>query len=138
MKLKPSDLIPVEPISTVMSPAFVDYRDDSSPYGLRGGVASVPVSSYPPSELGELTRKARVMARLTLSEVAHELEIGVADMSGLERGSLTLGQHEWDHVGATIERMRCARERAVVVNPYSLGRGMTLGDKGRQGGKADG
>lgn len=57
--ITPVTLIRHQPIGTSTGYALVDWRDDSSPYGLRGGVGKVTRTTYAPSPEGEAFRTAR-------------------------------------------------------------------------------
>lgn len=80
------ELVYHDPVSSSTSPAFVDWQDDSQPYGLGGGVRMVTTPVYERSAEGESFRQWRLIRRLTLSGVAKAAGISVADASGLEYG----------------------------------------------------
>ncbi len=99
MKLAP---IPVEPIGSHKSMAFVDGHDaKGQPFG---GLREVTVEDYPEEHVkrGALFRVARQAAGLSLGEAARALGVGVVELSGLERGSVTLSEEDW---GAAVTAM---------------------------------
>ena len=92
----PFRLIDVKPTGTHTGPAFVEYKDRR-----KSGLELVTSSSYPPSAMGEALRTLRVHEDpfMNLVETKKITGIGLADFSGLERGSKTLeSEAEWDRL----------------------------------------
>lgn len=96
-------LIPVTPITTKLSWAFVTLKCDcpGQPHDNHdGGLQQVPVDVFPENPLGDELRDARVYGagHVHLGAAARRLGITVVEMSGLERGRFTLS--EVDHAVA--------------------------------------
>lgn len=92
------DLIPVAPIRSEPSMAFVDGTDIS-------GLRVVQTAIYPASPLGETLRARRVECALTLREAAKILHISPSEFSALECGKLSMSKNDWDRAIAmfTVE-----------------------------------
>lgn len=93
--------LPVVPIGTQRSGAFIDGRDPATGRAF-GCFAQVDFPVYPPSPAGAELRRARVTAGLSLREGARRLAVRVVEMSDLECGASTF---------ATAEEWVEARER---------------------------
>lgn len=87
-------VLPVEPIGTNRSPAFVDWYDEKSGT-MKGEFREVDMPAYPLSPCGEAMRHLRVLAGLSLRDAAKMFGISAVDLSSLERGSAKLSDEEW-------------------------------------------
>lgn len=103
--ITPVTLIRHEPIRTSTGLAFVDWRDDSVPYGMSGGVRAVTSSVYARSDDAERFRRWRVDQRITASDVAKAAALGIVDAFGLERGECSPACG-WDALRAIVLRWR--------------------------------
>lgn len=99
----PLQLITRQPVEQRTTMAFVDRRDDSAPYGLRGSFEEVTLPTFAPSPSGERLRKSRVMVDLSIGDAARTLGITAAELSGLEHGRYDLSAEDWDRVFDAIE-----------------------------------
>lgn len=96
--------IPVKPVSTRRSGAFVDGVDPKT--GKRfGRFETVDFPVYPPSHDGRELRAERVRLGLSLRDGARLLGLGLVELSGLETGS---------HTFATAEEWAEARRRLLA------------------------
>ena len=100
--MKQWNVIPVTPLGHRPGMVFV-----------RGGMEPVTMPEYPPSPNGVRLRNARIGTRIgpkedgykSLGEAAHGTGISVAELSGLENGSHTMADEEWERLIAEVGKM---------------------------------
>jgi len=96
----PMKLRPVEPVGTERSYCHMNRGDQPHTWEY----VDFPVYPKAQMERAKALRKARVDADLGLRDGAKLFGLRPVEMSGLERGSLTVDDNEWEEMLATIER----------------------------------
>jgi hypothetical protein len=89
---KPITLIPVPPLRTTTSLAFVTRSTDTEGEG--GGMEQVPWTTYPESPLAVEMRRLRRDLGLHLGEAGVALGFDALTFSRLERGAFTMTEEE--------------------------------------------
>ena len=105
-------LLDVAPLSSGTSLAFVDGP------GLHGMVETA-THTYPKSPRGEAVQKFRREHRVKHSDLARSLCIGVADASGLERGSKTTDDAGWAEIQTALFLLGSGKKPEHVADPRS-------------------
>lgn len=99
----PLQIIPRAPVGKRGTWAFVDRRDGSGSYGLRGSFEQITLNDYAPSPNGERLRTARAHADLSLGDTARALGLTSQQVSGLECGRYDLSDDDWQRVMDAID-----------------------------------
>lgn len=93
-------MVPVPSSGTRKSHAFVDGERNGHRFG---EFREIEMPEYPPSPKGEELRKLRLQIPYSLRQAAAVLKVGVVQLSGLERGTITYTTNEeWDRVYAIL------------------------------------
>lgn len=106
------ELLDVAPLSSGTSLAFVDGP------GLHGMV-EIATHTYPKNPRGKAAQKFRREHRIKLGDLARALCIGVADASGLERGSKTTDDAGWTEIQTTLFLLGSGKKPEHVADPRS-------------------
>jgi hypothetical protein len=96
----PLTIIPVAPIGTYMSRAFVDGRDAS---GKRfGGIREMAMNEYATSPQGAALRKVRIAMDVTIRVAAGRAGTACAEYCRLEQGELQLSAEDWKRLTKAV------------------------------------